>query len=98
MIAGLTTTDTVRSHRGRIMISRRQSNVSMLAALFCASLPFGAAAQDFPTRAIRLVVPYPPGGPTDVAARIIANAMSAKLGQPIVIENKPGGAAGTVGG
>jgi len=69
-----------------------------LAALSCASLPFAAAAQDFPTRVIRLVVPYPPGGPTDVAARIIANAMSAKLGQPIVIENKPEGAAGTVGG
>jgi tripartite-type tricarboxylate transporter receptor subunit TctC len=98
MIAGLTTTDTVRSHRGRIMISRRQSNVSMLAALFCASLPFTAAAQDFPARPIRLVVPYPPGGPTDVAARIIANAMAAKLGQPLVVENRPGGAAGTVGG
>jgi tripartite-type tricarboxylate transporter receptor subunit TctC len=80
------------------MITRRRANVLMLAALSCASLPFAAAAQDFPTRVIRLVVPYPPGGPTDVAARIIANAMSAKLGQPIVIENKPGGAAGTVGG
>jgi tripartite-type tricarboxylate transporter receptor subunit TctC len=80
------------------MITRRRANVSILAALSCSSLPFAAAAQDFPTRVIRLVVPYPPGGPTDVAARIIANAMSAKLGQPIVIENKPGGAAGTVGG
>jgi tripartite-type tricarboxylate transporter receptor subunit TctC len=98
MIAGPATTDTVRSHRGHIMISRRQSNVSMLAALFCASLPFAAAAQDFPARPIRLVVPYPPGGPTDVAARIIANAMAAKLGQPLVVENRPGGAAGTVGG
>jgi tripartite-type tricarboxylate transporter receptor subunit TctC len=80
------------------MSTRRRVNVSILVALFWASLPFAAAAQDFPTRVIRLVVPYPPGGPTDVAARIIANAMSAKLGQPIVIENKPGGAAGTVGG
>jgi tripartite-type tricarboxylate transporter receptor subunit TctC len=80
------------------MITRRLSNVTMLAALFGVSLPFAATAEDFPTRPIRLVVPYPPGGPTDVAARIIANAMSAKLGQPVVIENKPGGAAGTVGG
>jgi tripartite-type tricarboxylate transporter receptor subunit TctC len=80
------------------MITRRLSNVTMLAALLGVGLPFAATAEDFPTRPIRLVVPYPPGGPTDVAARIIANAMSAKLGQPMVIENKPGGAAGTVGG
>jgi tripartite-type tricarboxylate transporter receptor subunit TctC len=80
------------------MITRRRANVTMLAALFGVSLPFVATAEDFPTRPIRLVVPYPPGGPTDVAARIVANAMSAKLGQPMVIENKPGGAAGTVGG
>jgi tripartite-type tricarboxylate transporter receptor subunit TctC len=80
------------------MITRRCSNVAILAALFGASLPFAATAQDFPTRPIRLVVPYPPGGPTDVAARIVANAMAAKLGQPMVVENRPGGAAGTVGG
>jgi tripartite-type tricarboxylate transporter receptor subunit TctC len=80
------------------MIGRCLSIVSMLAVIFCVGVPLAVAAEDFPTRPIRLVVPYPPGGPTDVVARIVATAMSAKLGQPMVVENRPGGAAGTVGG
>jgi len=56
-----------------------------------------AQAQDYPSRVIRLIVPFPPGGPTDVIARIVANSASPLLGQPIVVENRPGGAAGTVG-
>ncbi len=55
-----------------------------------------AAAQDYPTRPIRMIVPYPPGGGTDVIARILQEPLAAELGQPIVIENK-GGAAGNVG-
>lgn len=54
-----------------------------------------AAAQDFPTRPITLVVPYPAGGGNDVIARIVAERMSASLGQPIVIENR-GGGGGTI--
>src|SRR5438874_10967908 len=54
-----------------------------------------AAAQDYPSRPITLVVPYAAGGGNDVIARIVAERMSANLGQPIVIENR-GGAGGTI--
>ena len=49
-----------------------------------------AAAADWPTRAIRMVVPFPPGGGTDLSARIVGERLGAVLGQPVVIENKPG--------
>ena len=49
-----------------------------------------ASAQDFPNRPIRFVVGYPAGGTTDILARIIGQYMSDKLGQPVIIENKPG--------
>jgi len=55
-----------------------------------------ALAQDYPTRPIRFVVPYPPGGGTDNIARIVQPKLSEALGQPIVIENR-GGAGGAVG-
>ena len=57
-------------------------------------LAFPAAAQDaqtFPSRPIRIVVPFPAGGPTDINARIIAQRMSEDFKQPVVIENRPGG-------
>src|SRR5882757_6214779 len=55
-----------------------------------------AAAQNYPSRPITLVIPAPPGGPGDTLARLIAEPMRASLGQPIVIENI-GGANGTIG-
>jgi tripartite-type tricarboxylate transporter receptor subunit TctC len=54
-----------------------------------------ALAQTYPSRPITLVVPYPPGGPTDTIARLVAERMRASLGQPIVIENMSGG-GGTI--
>src|SRR5579871_4316001 len=54
-----------------------------------------AQAQTYPSRQITLVVPFPPGGSTDVAARIMAERMRAPLGQPVIIENI-GGAGGSI--
>ena len=60
--------------------------------LFAAVAGIGlASAADYPTRTVRWVVPYPPGGTTDVLARIVAQWLSDKMGQQFIIENKPGG-------
>jgi len=64
--------------------------------VFAALLPLAAAAQSFPTRAVRLMVPFPPGGATDIIGRMVAAKMQDVWGQPVVVENKPG--AGTVVG
>lgn len=52
----------------------------------------GAAAEPYPTRLIKLILPQPPGGPGDMFARLIAQQMSASLGQPVIVDNRPGGA------
>ena len=74
---------------------RRFLHLAAVAAALPA-VPHFARAQACPTRPIRLVVGYPPGGPVDIVARIIAPRLSERLGQPVIIENKPG-ATGNVG-
>jgi tripartite-type tricarboxylate transporter receptor subunit TctC len=56
----------------------------------------GASAEIYPSRAVRLIVPYSPGGPTDTIGRLLAEKISASWGQPVVIENR-GGAGGNIG-
>lgn len=65
-------------------------------ALAVACVSATAVAQDFPNKTIRLVVPYSPGGGADNAARILAPALSASMGQQVIIENRPGG-SGSIG-
>jgi len=64
--------------------------------LAAALAPLVSIAQDYPTRAVRLMVPFPPGGATDIVGRLVSAKMQDVWGQPVVVENKPG--AGTVVG
>jgi tripartite-type tricarboxylate transporter receptor subunit TctC len=62
----------------------------MIVATAAAQTPADGAARDFPARAIKIVVPFPAGGPTDINARIIAQKMSENWKQPVIVENRPG--------
>ena len=72
--------------------------ITRRAAIAGALLPFAAQAQapEWPSRPVRFIVPYPPGGPTDIMGRIIAQAVQGPLGQPFVVENRAG-ANGLIG-
>src|SRR5262245_9919508 len=69
-----------------------------LVAALAISLIFatGASAQDWPTRPIRIVVPFPAGGSADVQTRVIADELSKAVGQTVIVDNKPG-AGGNIG-
>jgi tripartite-type tricarboxylate transporter receptor subunit TctC len=69
--------------------------ISLLVLLFAQLLGF-QDAQAFPDRPIKLVVSSPAGGPPDITARLLADKMGAALGQPLIVENRGGGAAGTI--
>lgn len=75
----------------------RRRTLLRAAGIGCGAIPVLASAQAaWPSRPIRIVVPFPPGGATDFTARLIAQSLQASLGQTVVVENRPG-AGGTVG-
>src|SRR3954470_6846281 len=75
------------------MLSRRSFGLLAAGTVLCA--PSSERAQAYPERSIRMMIGFPPGGTVDTIGRIIGPALSARLGQPVIIENR-GGAAGTL--
>ena len=75
------------------MIERR----ALLGGIAAATLAAPAFAQAWPARPLRLIVGFPPGGTTDLAARVLVEPLSQRLGQNVVVENRPGGAGGNIG-
>jgi tripartite-type tricarboxylate transporter receptor subunit TctC len=65
----------------------------LLAAAAAAAAPALAQEAAYPNRVVRIVVPYPPGGSAEIPARVLAEAITAPMGQPIIVENKPGAGA-----
>ena len=75
---------------------RTVARLGLLPLLLCLCLPIGASAQDWPTKPIRIVINFPPGGPSEILMRLVGERALPALGQPLVIENKPG-ASGNIG-
>src|SRR6187551_655972 len=75
------------------MIHRRRVVLGVAASLAAAR----SIAQTFPARPLMLVVPYPPGGPGDLMARSVGQVVAERLGQPVLVENRPG-AGGQIAG
>jgi len=78
------------------MMARRIVLGLLIAAGICVFAAGPSASQDYPNHVIKMIVPFPPGGPIDTMARIVAHELSARLGQEVVVDNRPG-AGSTLG-
>jgi tripartite-type tricarboxylate transporter receptor subunit TctC len=84
------------SSRRRLLARALSLALPLSAALAGVTLPMSASAQAWPARPIRMIVPFPPSGSTDIVARTVAERLGAALGQNVIIDNKPG-ATGAIG-
>ena len=75
---------------------KRKSVGVLLAALASATVPWSAWPQAYPSKAVRMIIPYPPGGAVDLTGRLLQQAIAAALGQPVVVETRAG-ATGQIG-
>jgi tripartite-type tricarboxylate transporter receptor subunit TctC len=73
--------------------ARHARRAFWLAIFFSIAAIGGVPAQDYPTRPIRWIIGFPPGGPTDILVRLMGERLQARLGQPVLVENKPGAAS-----
>src|SRR5213596_510835 len=82
-------------HRRAMMFNMQRS--ALLISLLCAAFSVSAQAPDpYPSKPLRFILPFPPGGPTDILGRLIGERLASSLGQPVIVENR-GGAGGNVG-
>jgi tripartite-type tricarboxylate transporter receptor subunit TctC len=74
----------------------RSASLPLVTAAFVLALTAFAAAQDYPTKPIRMIIPFPPGGGSDVTGRVVATALGERLGKQVIVDNRAG-AGGVVG-
>ena len=77
---------------------KRTMGAALAGLLALAGATVGAAAADYPTRPVTLVVGFPPGGPSDVLARIVTKKLGELLRQPFIVDNRPGAGGNVAGG
>ena len=74
----------------------RPGKLHFIGAVLLTALATSAFAQGYPTKPAKVIVPYPPGGPTDIVARVVSQKLSEQMGQQFIVENRPG-AGGNIG-